>query len=212
MKMGFVTGLENSGRGTLAIICWQTVHMILPGLCMNFLHNCHLVGMEFKIWMQNASYHSVRQTQSKSMFSSWLLRRLENRLPYYLDIYRHMNGFWLSRCFFFNIDLVAFTESTHLKIVFWLGNLAWYLSWKWVQKARWVAITVSILEESLYDETTLFSRPLHFTISLVQINYVLHSTLFTRRLHLTMSSASKRCADLQLSIFIYLSCHSNWIP
>ena len=34
---------------------------------------------------------------------------------------------------------------------------------------------VSILEKRLYDETTLFIRPLHRTMSLVQINDVLHS-------------------------------------
>ena len=46
---------------------------------------------------------------------------------------------------------------------------------------------VSILENRLYDETTLLTRPLH----------------------LTVSSANKRCAELQLSRFIDLICYSN---
>ena len=39
-------------------------------------------------------------------------------------------GLWPSRRFFFNVDPVARTESTQLKIIFRLGTLARRLSWK----------------------------------------------------------------------------------
>ena len=70
MKMLFVTGQENSGRGHVRKNTLAAVHTILPVLFMKFLHSCQLVGIKFKIQMQNASYHNVRQSQSNSMFAS----------------------------------------------------------------------------------------------------------------------------------------------
>ena len=111
--------------------------------------------------------------------------------PYCLDIYRRTNSLWASmRFFFFNVYPVARTESNQIKIVFRLGTIARRPSWKWVRKARLVAITESsFLKKSLWwnhvvDQTT----PFHY--------------VFTE---------NKRCAVLQLSIFIDLNCHSNWI-
>ena len=92
--------------------------------------------------------------------------------------------------FFINVDPVAHFESTHLKIMFQLGTLARRRSWKWVWKARWVAIT-----ESPFLKTSLWQ------------NHVVHQTTPSHY----VSSASIRCAALQLSIFIDLSCRSNWI-
>ena len=99
-------------------------------------------------------------------------------LPRHLQAYERSLA--VQVVFFFSVDTVARTESTHFKILFRLGTLIRRPSWKWVRNARWVAITESPFLKNVSDETTSFS------------------------------SENKRCAALQLSIFRDLSCHSNW--
>ena len=116
--------------------------------------------------------------------------------------YRRTNCFTVSSCtgvrtvfgrpsvFFLNVDPVARTESIHLKIVFQLGPLVRLRAGNECGRpAEWRL------------------QSLHSWRTSLRLNYVFHQTTPSHY----VSSANKRSAALQISIFIDLSCHSNWI-
>ena len=77
-------------------------------------------------------------------------------------VFGHPGGFFL------NANPVARTESIHLKIGLRAVN-------ECRRPAKWRLQSLHSWKR-LYDETTLFIRPLHLAMSLVQIHDVLHSS------------------------------------